>query len=65
MGISNQEKTAFTAVVYQILNQSIVSVNEFYKDKVAFCFMEYIPEQREFVGIISFFNGGGKGHLVI
>ena len=53
------EICAFTAVLGQILNQSIVSVSGFYKEKVALRFMENFPEQREFVCIILLFQWRG------
>lgn len=40
------ENWAFTAVLGQILNQSIVSVNGFYKEKVALSFMGKCPRTK-------------------
>ena len=38
------ENLAFTVVLGQLLNQSIISVISFYKEKVALSFMGNVPE---------------------
>ena len=53
------ENCASTAVLGQILNQSIISVHGFYKEKVALSFMGNIPEQMECVCIILLFQWRG------
>ena len=49
----------------QILNRSIVSVNGFYKEKVALSFMGNILNNRNLLVLSCFFNGGDTFHPVV